>query len=65
VEMQDDVAELLRSATREYANTKVCVCVCLCVCVRSDLWLFMFAAERIRVSQGSYGHGKPGKVIAF
>lgn len=25
VEMQDDVAELLRSATRDYANTKVCV----------------------------------------
>uniref|UniRef100_A0A8C4I049 Protein tweety homolog n=1 Tax=Dicentrarchus labrax TaxID=13489 RepID=A0A8C4I049_DICLA len=24
VEMQDDVAELLRSATRDYANTKVC-----------------------------------------
>lgn len=29
VEMQDDVAELLRSATRDYANTKVCVGVVL------------------------------------
>lgn len=25
VEMQDDVAELLRSATQDYASTKVCV----------------------------------------
>lgn len=32
VEMQDDVAELLRSATRDYANTKVCVLVCAMIC---------------------------------
>lgn len=30
VEMQDDVAELLRSATRDFASTKVRVCVCVC-----------------------------------
>lgn len=32
VEMQDDVAELLRSATRDYASAKVCVYVCVFVC---------------------------------
>lgn len=32
MEMQDDVAELLRSATRDYANTKVCVLVCAMIC---------------------------------
>uniref|UniRef100_A0A4W5LBD3 Uncharacterized protein n=1 Tax=Hucho hucho TaxID=62062 RepID=A0A4W5LBD3_9TELE len=34
VEMQDDVAELLQSAIRDYPNTKVGVFVCMCVCVR-------------------------------
>ena len=32
MEMQDDVAELLRSATRDYANTKVRVLVCAMIC---------------------------------
>lgn len=43
--MQDDVAELLRSATRDYANTKVCVLVCAMICR-----VFIFTDEWIRIS---------------
>lgn len=33
VEMQDDVAELLRSATRDYASAKVCLCAVGCIII--------------------------------